>query len=146
MTDANTQILTLAKHGLSAEEISEQLGYDADNVMVVLSQAPSLLRTAAAASLESEGTPAEGSNQDLENRFAKLQSRALDVLATLLDYSNDNHLQMKIAMYITDQRLGLKKAPRASTTFNIVQIENHMKRVREITALRDPVPTPEVAA
>lgn len=127
MTDANRQILNLAKEGLSASEIASALGYEEESVAIVLMQSPLKVNEL---TLEA----GEGSMEDLEVRFARMQVNAMKTIEVLMMQSEDESIRAKLAMYVADQRLGLKKPVKAGNVINIVNIENSLRKAKEIAA------------
>ena len=127
MTDANRQILNLSRDGFSATEIADALGYSEEAVSIVLLQAP---RSQSGLTVKSE-SPA-GTPESLEERFKRLQEKALDALEVLMTGSEDDNVKSRLAMYVLDQRLGLKKPARAGHTINIVNIQEDLNKARQL--------------
>lgn len=125
MNDANKQILALAHDGLSAEDISSMLGYDVDAVtMVLMTVAPKALKE----NLEKESV----SQEDLDKKFMALENKALFVISELMTRSEDDGVKAKLAMYVSDQRLGRFKTARTTQVTNIIQVQKDVMRVKQM--------------
>lgn len=120
MTDANRQIFNLAADGFSAEEISSALGYSAEAVQMVLAE-PRIAK-------KSKSDEALANN--VSSKLACLEDRAVNVIAVLLERSEDDNVKSRLATYITDHGLGLKKPTRSNNISNIVIVQQELEKMR----------------
>lgn len=139
MSNANAQIIGLSKQGFSAAEISESLGYDVDAVSVILAQAgPQAL-------VVMGGAATEDTDAEIEAEFKKLRRKAFRVMDVLMERSEDDSVKAKLAMYVADQQLGLKRPAKPQHTINnIVMLQENIARAKELTRL--PSAEPEAIA
>lgn len=122
MTEANRQILDLARDGLSVREISECLGYTEEAVTIVVQQNVN------------KAAPRDSNVDEVEARFASMQAKSLNTIEWLMDHADDEHLRAKLAMYVADQRLGLKKAARPGNVINITLLENQIRKAKALVS------------
>ena len=107
------QVVRLAKEGFSVEEIVEDLGYERENVELIL-----------AGNKKAKDTP-------LAKKFEELEDTALDVVRVALQTGTANAAALKAAFYVLDQRQGLK-TPHGTTNVNISDFNLRLEKAREV--------------
>ena len=107
------QIISLAKEGFTVDEISEDLGYNKENVELILTGRE------------------RAKNSTLSQKFVELEDTALDVVRTALHTGTADNAALKAAFYVLDQRQGLKQ-PVGRTEVNITDFNVRLEKAREV--------------
>lgn len=123
MTNANQQVLTLAQQGLSAQEIAENLGYETNEVLVVLEQNSGKLKN-----FEDNNV----ASQLIGTEFERCLPSIIQNMTALALCADDEAVRFRASSYILDQQQGLKKPSKTnvSNTYNIVQLSENIKQAR----------------
>lgn len=113
----NTQIIKLARDGLSPEEIAESLGYDPTAVTMVLQDFPETAK-------------------NVEDKLEKAEDLAISVMTELMLDSKVDAVRQRAAAYILDTRMGLKRHQSSGAKINInvlnVLFEKARRRRQEL--------------
>lgn len=111
---------------MSPEEIAEDRGLDISAVKAGLMQCSSMYRKACGKEEEEE---------DVLNFSKDEQRRVRDVILDLALGADDEHLRAKMATYVRDDAKGRKDVVKqmAGQNFNILMINEQMKKVRAVT-------------
>ena len=110
---SSQQIVRLAKEGFTVDEIVEDLGYNKENVELILH-----------GNQKSKETP-------LTKKFEELEDTALDVVRVALQTGTADNAALKAAFYVLDQRQGLK-TPQGTTNVNISDFNLRLENAREV--------------
>ena len=111
---------------MSPEEIADDRGLDISAVKAGLMQCSSTYRKACGKEEEEE---------DVLNFTKDEQRRVRDVILDLALGADDEHLRAKMATYVRDDAKGRKDVVKqmAGQNFNILMINEQMKKVRAVT-------------
>lgn len=123
MSPENSQIVQLAKAGLTAEEIAQSLGYNVDAVAYVLANDPGVNKAISR-------TPAA---KNIGDQISEMREDALATLREVMTSQEEKgSVRAEAAKYVLDHELGLKK-PKAegNTTINVFDFNSALARVRE---------------
>ena len=112
MKTSTLQIVELAKKGFSAEEISEDLGANLGAVELIVEITPK-------------------ASEKLEEKFARLENAALDVLDSAIQYGDVDSISFKAATYVLDQIQGLKTPNNGKTQINISDINLRLEQAQK---------------
>src|ERR1039458_477620 len=119
MKAETTQIVELAKRGLSAEQIAPALGMTVEQVSAVILQDEQAVK-----SIQKNG---------LEDKFAMLESMAMLGLEHLIKYADNEGVRLKAIDLVVRQRHGLlKPRERVTVTNNLSFLVERAERAKAI--------------
>lgn len=129
MTNANQQILTLAKQGFTAQEIVENYGYELDQVVLVLEQNVAVLKNK---------EDNDKAIKLIDKEFGDCLPIILSNMKMLALTSDDPRVRFQATSFIIEQQCGMKRPAKGSVnnTFNIVQLSENIKRARAAVSNR----------
>lgn len=123
MTAANTQIVVAYEQlGLTPEQIAESQQLELESVKATLMQFSSAYRKAA--------------KQDDQLNFSEDELvRANQTIAQIMQYAEDDHLRLRAARYIRDDKKGrLDVTQMKGLNINVLQFNTVLQRARERVA------------
>ena len=121
MNGTTQQIIALAKQGFEKTDIAEALSITVDDVEETLAK-----------SVVAEGGVKGQDKAVIEKQFGSLKELAFKQMENLMNYSDNDAVRLKAALYVLDHQLGLKK-PKAEnhTTNNLTLIVEQLKQSKD---------------